>query len=266
MIHVIKTQDLTVSYDNQVVALEGVNLELAGPTITGIIGPNGAGKSTFVKAILNMVDHDGQVFLDGVPAKKMLKKVAYVGQKSDIDFNFPIKVKECVSLGTYSNLGIFRKVSKKEWNKVEKALAQVGLSDFANRQISALSGGQFQRVLMARCLVQEADYIFLDEPFTGIDSVSEEIIMKILKDLKNQGKTVLIVHHDLHKVRRYFDQLIIINKQLIAVGPTEQVFNDQNMKAAYGDSVYFGKGGDQVWPWFMSLLRMCRPCIICRMR
>jgi len=164
----------------------------------------------------------------------------------DIDFNFPIKVKECVSLGTYSNLGIFRKVSKKEWNKVEKALAQVGLSDFANRQISALSGGQFQRVLMARCLVQEADYIFLDEPFTGIDSVSEEIIMKILKDLKNQGKTVLIVHHDLHKVRRYFDQLIIINKQLIAVGPTEQVFNDQNMKAAYGDSVYFGKGGDLV--------------------
>ena len=99
---------------------------------------------------------------------------------------------------------------------------------------------------MARCLVQEADYIFLDEPFTGIDSVSEEIIMKILKDLKNQGKTVLIVHHDLHKVRRYFDQLIIINKQLIAVGPTEQVFNDQNMKAAYGDSVYFGKGGDLV--------------------
>ena len=173
----IKTQDLTVSYDNQVVALEGVNLELAGPTITGIIGPNGAGKSTFVKAILNMVDHDGQVFLDGVPA---------------------------------------------------------------------LSGGQFQRVLMARCLVQEADYIFLDEPFTGIDSVSEEIIMKILKDLKTQGKTVLIVHHDLHKVRRYFDQLIIINKQLIAVGPTEQVFNDQNMKAAYGDSVYFSKGGDLV--------------------
>ena len=113
----IKTQNLTVSYDNQVVALEGVNLELAGPTITGIIGPNGAGKSTFVKAILDMVDHDGQVFLDGVPAKKMLKKVAYVGQKSDIDFNFPIKVKECVSLGTYSNLGIFRKVSKKEWNK-----------------------------------------------------------------------------------------------------------------------------------------------------
>ena len=243
MIHVIKTQDLTVSYDNQVVALEGVNLELAGPTITGIIGPNGAGKSTFVKAILNMIDHDGQVFLDGVPATKMLKKVAYVGQKSDIDFNFPIKVKECVSLGTYSNLGIFRKVSKKEWNKVEKALAQVGLSDFANRQISALSGGQFQRVLMARCLVQEADYIFLDEPFTGIDSVSEEIIMKTLRQLRKDGKTILIVHHDLSKVVAYFDQVLLLNKKVVAFGSTESTFTKENMQKTYGSQLFMN-GGD----------------------
>ena len=127
--------------------------------------------------------------------------------------------------------------------KVAEALEIVGLSDYADRQISQLSGGQFQRVLIARCLVQEADYIFLDEPFVGIDSVSEEIIMNTLRDLKKAGKTVLIVHHDLSKVPHYFDQVLLLNRELIDLGPTEETFTETNLKKAYGSKLFFN-GGD----------------------
>ena len=123
------------------------------------------------------------------------------------------------------------------------ALEIVGLSDYADRQISQLSGGQFQRVLIARCLVQEADYIFLDEPFAGIDSISEEIIMNTLRDLKKAGKTVLIVHHDLSKVPHYFDQVLLLNRELVAIGSTEETFTEANLKKAYGSKLFFN-GGD----------------------
>ena len=123
------------------------------------------------------------------------------------------------------------------------ALEIVGLSDYADRQISQLSGGQFQRVLIARCLVQEADYIFLDEPFAGIDSISEEIIMNTLRDLKKAGKTVLIVHHDLSKVPHYFDQVLLLNRELIDLGPTEETFTEANLKKAYGSKLFFNGGG-----------------------
>ena len=175
--------------------------------------------------------------------KKALKKVAYVEQKIHIDYNFPIKVKECVSLGLYPSIPLFHTLKASHWKKVADALEIVGLSDYAERQISQLSGGQFQRVLIARCLVQEADYIFLDEPFAGIDSISEEIIMNTLRDLKKAGKTVLIVHHDLGKVPHYFDQVLLLNKELIAFGPTKETFNQANLKQAYGDRLFFN-GGD----------------------
>ena len=176
----IRIENLSVSY-KETLALKDISLVLQGPTITGIIGPNGAGKSTLLKGMLNIIPHQGQAFLDDKEVKKSLHRIAYVEQKINIDYNFPIKVKECVSLGLFPSIPLFRSLNVKHWKKVKEALEIVGLADYAERQISQLSGGQFQRVLIARCLVQEADYILLDEPFVGIDSVSEEIIMNTLR-------------------------------------------------------------------------------------
>ena len=238
----IRIENLSVSY-KETLALKDISLVLQGPTITGIIGPNGAGKSTLLKGMLGIIPHQGQAFLDDKEVKKSLHRIAYVEQKINIDYNFPIKVKECVSLGLFPSIPLFRSLNSKHWKKVQEALEIVDLADYAERQISQLSGGQFQRVLIARCLVQEADYILLDEPFVGIDSVSEEIIMNTLRDLKKAGKTVLIVHHDLGKVAHYFDQVLLLNKDLIAFGPTKEIFNQANLKQAYGDRLFFN-GGD----------------------
>ena len=238
----IRIENLSVSY-KETLALKDISLVLQGPMITGIIGPNGAGKSTLLKSMLGIIPHEGHAFIDDKEMNKSLKKVAYVEQKIHIDYNFPIKVKECVSLGLYPSIPLFHTLKASHWKKVAEALEIVGLSDYADRQISQLSGGQFQRVLIARCLVQEADYILLDEPFVGIDSVSEEIIMNTLRDLKKAGKTVLIVHHDLGKVPHYFDQVLLLNKELIALGPTKEAFTKANLKQAYGDRLFFN-GGD----------------------
>ena len=238
----IRIENLSVSY-KETLALKDISLVLQGPTITGIIGPNGAGKSTLLKSMLGIIPNEGHAFIDDKEMNKSLKKVAYVEQKIHIDYNFPIKVKDCVSLGLYPSIPLFHTLKASHWKKVAEALEIVGLSDYAGRQISQLSGGQFQRVLIARCLVQEADYILLDEPFVGIDSVSEEIIMNTLRDLKKAGKTVLIVHHDLGKVPHYFDQVLLLNKELIAFGPTKETFTKANLKQAYGDRLFFN-GGD----------------------
>ncbi len=238
----IRIENLSVSY-KETLALKDISLALHGPTITGIIGPNGAGKSTLLKGMLGIIPHQGQAFLDDKEVKKSLHRIAYVEQKINIDYNFPIKVKECVSLGLFPSIPLFRSLNAKHWKKVQEALEIVGLADYAERQISQLSGGQFQRVLIARCLVQEADYILLDEPFVGIDSVSEEIIMNTLRDLKKAGKTVLIVHHDLSKVPHYFDQVLLVNREVIAFGPTKETFTEAHLKEAYGNRLFFS-GGD----------------------
>ena len=238
----IEMKNLSVSYQGQL-ALEPTSLTIKGPTITGIIGPNGAGKSTIIKCMLGIVESEGQTFLDRKPMKQELSKIAYVEQKIHIDYNFPIKVKECVSLGLYPKIKLFQRLKASDWEKVARALKIVGLEDFAERQISQLSGGQFQRVLIARCLVQEADYIFLDEPFVGIDSVSEEIIMATLRQLRKAGKTILIVHHDLSKVVAYFDQVLLLNKKVVAFGSTESTFTKENMQKTYGSQLFMN-GGD----------------------
>ena len=238
----IEMKNLSVSYQGQL-ALEPISLTIKGPTITGIIGPNGAGKSTLIKGMLGIVESEGQTFLDRTPMKQELSKIAYVEQKIHIDYNFPIKVKECVSLGLYPKIKLFQRLKASDWEKVARALKIVGLEDFAERQISQLSGGQFQRVLIARCLVQEANYIFLDEPFVGIDSVSEEIIMETLRQLRKAGKTILIVHHDLSKVVAYFDQVLLLNKEVIAFGSTESTFTKENMQKTYGSQLFMN-GGD----------------------
>ena len=238
----IEMKNLSVSYQGQL-ALEPTSLTIKGPTITGIIGPNGAGKSTLIKGMLGIVESEGQTFLDTKPMKQELSKIAYVEQKIHIDYNFPIKIKECVSLCLYPKIKLFQRLKASDWEKVARALKIVGLEDFAERQISQLSGGQFQRVLIARCLVQEADYIFLDEPCVGIDSVSEEIIMETLRQLRKAGKTILIVHHDLSKVVAYFDQVLLLNKEVIAFGSTESTFTKENMQKTYGSQLFMN-GGD----------------------
>lgn len=237
----IKCTNVDVFY-NDVHALNNISFSVDGPSITGVIGPNGAGKSTLLKSILNIIPHHGKVEIAQQASKKRLQNVAYVEQKSAIDFTFPITVSECVSLGLYPKLGVFRRMKPADWKKIQQALTTLGIADLTKCQISELSGGQFQRVLLARCLVQQAEYIFLDEPFVGIDAVSEDIIMATLRELKASGKTILIVHHDLSKVRDYFDHLIILDKALIAMGKTADVFTKPNLVKAYGDTI-FVEGG-----------------------
>ena len=238
----IEIKNLTVTYKDTP-ALDNINVTLSKSKIIGIVGPNGAGKSTLIKAVLNIISSKGIIKIDDKLSKDQLGSVAYVEQKINIDYNFPIKVRECVSLGIYPKIGLFKNLNKSDWQKVDEALKLVGLEEFSNRQISELSGGQFQRVLMARCLVQEAKYIFLDEPFVGIDSVSEEIIMNTLRKLRDNGHTILIVHHDLRKVHAYFDEVLLLNKKLISYGNTKETFTRENLTNTYGTDLFFMGGG-----------------------
>lgn len=233
-----QANQISVSYHNdEQFAVEKVTFAIEEPAIIGIIGPNGAGKSTLIKAMLDLIPHEGAISFDNQTLKQFQKKIAYVEQKSAIDATFPITVKECVSLGLYPQMHFYQRIKKTDWQKVESALEAVSMLEFKERQIGELSGGQFQRVLIARTLVQGADLIFLDEPFVGIDVVSEEIIMNLLEELKNAGKYIFIVHHDLSKVETYFDQLILMKQKLIAVGPTKQVFTPEKLTQAFGQSL-----------------------------
>lgn len=241
----ITIKNVGVSYAMQPHVLKDCNATIEGPTITGIIGPNGAGKSTLLKAILGLIQSSGEILIDGEPAKKVLQKIAYVEQKSQIDFTFPITIRECVALGRTVKKKPLQRLTKEDWEKVDTAIEEVGLTDLASRQIGALSGGQFQRVLLARCMVQEAQYIFLDEPFVGIDMLSEKVIMTILRKWKEEGKTILMVNHDLSKVKEYFDQVILVKHAIVASGKTEEVFIKKYLDDVYGGSVYIPQGGEQ---------------------
>jgi len=241
----ITIKNVGVSYAMQPHVLKDCNATIEGPTITGIIGPNGAGKSTLLKAILGLIQSSGEILIDGEPTKKVLQKIAYVEQKSHIDFTFPITIRECVALGRTVKKKPLQRLTKEDWEKVDAAIEEVGLTDLASRQIGALSGGQFQRVLLARCMVQEAQYIFLDEPFVGIDMLSEKVIMTILRKWKEEGKTILMVNHDLSKVKEYFDQVILVKHAIVASGKTEDVFVTKYLDDVYGGSVYIPQGGEQ---------------------
>ena len=241
----ITIKNVGVSYAMQPHVLKNCNATIEGPTITGIIGPNGAGKSTLLKAILGLIQSSGEILIDGEPTKKVLQKIAYVEQKSHIDFTFPITIRECVALGRTVKKKPLQRLTKEDWEKVDAAIEEVGLTDLASRQIGALSGGQFQRVLLARCMVQEAQYIFLDEPFVGIDMLSEKVIMTILRKWKEEGKTILMVNHDLSKVKEYFDQVILVKHAIVASGKTEDVFVTKYLDDVYGGSVYIPQGGEQ---------------------
>ncbi|AIQ33436.1 hypothetical protein R50345_01470 [Paenibacillus sp. FSL R5-0345] len=243
----IEIRNLNVDYFGNS-ALENVNIDIPFGYTVGIIGPNGAGKSTFIKSLLEVIKkRSGTVMVEGRDISEYKRKIAYVPQKNDIDLTFPITVKDTVLTGTYPNLKIFQRPGKQERQCVEECMTMVDISDLANKQISNLSGGQLQRVFIARALAQKADVFFLDEPFVGIDLVSEKIIVKLLKQLREEGKTILIVHHDLHEVEEYFDKVIILNKKLIAFGDVKDTFTPENILSAYGASlgnlVIKGMGG-----------------------
>lgn len=233
----LDVKNITVTYDGSSNVVDNVSFSIMQPSLIGVLGPNGAGKSTLIKGMLKLIPSKGQLFFNGEPLKKVQRKIAYVEQKSAIDYSFPITVKECVSLGLYPSLKMFQKIKSSDWQKVDAALEKVKMLKYRDRQIGELSGGQFQRVLIARTLIQQADLIFLDEPFVGIDATSERIIMDILSQFKTSGKTIIIVHHDLGKVEQYFDHIIMMDKKLIACGPTQNVFTKTNLIQTYGNSI-----------------------------
>lgn len=229
----VEVRNLHVSYyGNEVIS--NVTFSIESGKLVGIIGPNGAGKSTLMKAVLGLIPKDkGDILFYGKSIKTIQKKIAYVPQRNDIDWDFPITVHDTVLLGTYPSLGLFRRPKRQEKQFALECLQQVGMEDFSERQIGELSGGQQQRVFLARALAQKAELFFLDEPFVGIDAASEKMIINILKDLRKEGKTVFVVHHDLTKVEDYFDDLVLINKELIESGPVKTVFRPELMTKAY---------------------------------
>lgn len=230
----LKIHELTVHYRGTPV-LWDVHLEIPQAKMIGIIGPNGAGKSTLIKAILELVKRSsGTILLQGKRLHTVRTKIAYVPQKEVVDWDFPITVEELVLMGLYPQIGMFKWITLEHRKMVAEYLEMVGMEGLAKRQISELSGGQQQRAFFARALLQDADIYFLDEPFAGIDQVSEKIILQILHTLRDQGKTIFMVHHDLTTVEHYFDWVILLNVRLIASGPIDEVFTQENITKAYG--------------------------------
>ena len=240
----LEIKNLSVTYQNNVKALEDVTVTVPSGKLVGIIGPNGAGKSTLLKGILGMVEKSGSVSFNDKPINEVQQEVAYVEQKGNLDMDFPITVLQTVLLGTYPKLGWIKRPGKREKEVALDALERVGMKEFGSRQISELSGGQFQRILLARTLAQDAELIFLDEPFSGIDIKSEGIIMEQLFELRDQGKTILIVHHDLTKVGQYFDGLILLNQKLIASGKVDEVMTNDNLAKVFGEGAFTDLGGN----------------------
>lgn len=233
----INVRNLSVAYQGKK-ALEEIEVSINPKKITGIIGPNGAGKSTFMKALLEMIPkQSGVIRFADKTVRQVRQEIAYVAQRNELDLSFPIDVLGVVLLGTYPLLSIGQRPGKKEKERAKQALKKVRMEAYETRQISELSGGQLQRIFIARALAQGATWIFLDEPFVGIDAVSEKKIFAILKEMREEGKTIIIVHHDLHKVEEYFDDVILLNKQLVAVGPVDQVFTADNLQLAYGEVI-----------------------------
>lgn len=232
----LQVHQLTVNYDKTPV-LWDISLTIPKGKIVGIIGPNGAGKSTFIKTALGLVQPiSGKVEFFGLSFKEFQKRIAYIPQRESVDWDFPITVYQLVMMGRYGLLGILNRPGKDDRAIVHQTLEHVGLSAYAQRQISQLSGGQQQRAFIARALVQEAEIYFMDEPFAGIDMATESTLMKIINELKNSGKTIFIVHHDLNSIESYFDWVIMLNMRLIASGPVTETFNSDTLNMTYGTS------------------------------
>lgn len=232
--YVIKTQDLTVAYEEEPVLLE-TTMQMPKGKMTAIIGPNGAGKSTLLESLLNFIQPiKGQVeYYGGQTYDEVKDNISYVPQKQAVDWNFPATVLDVVLMGRYGKVGLFKRLSKKDKQIALDQLEAVEMGEFVNRQINQLSGGQKQRVFLARALASSADIFLLDEPLAGVDMKTEKIIMSLLKQLTTEGKTVVVVHHDLQTIREYFDYVVFLNKSTIAQGSVQEAFHDENIKATF---------------------------------
>ena len=239
----LSVDDLTVAYDEKP-AIWDIDLDVPEGVLMAIVGPNGAGKSSLIKAALNLIPRAaGTVTIYGEPYEAARSLVGYVPQRGSVDWDFPTSVLDVVTMGLYGKLGWFRRPGRAERELALGALEQVGLVDFAERQISQLSGGQQQRAFLARALVQDAQIYFMDEPFAAVDAVTENAIVSILRRLNERGKTVLVVHHDLQTVAEYFDWVTLLNVEIIATGPTAETFTLENLRKTYGGRVSYLHGG-----------------------
>ena len=229
----LSIKDLTVAFGQKPV-LWDIDLCIPKGSLTAIVGPNGAGKSTLLKAALGIIKPiAGRVDVFGQPFKRQLSQIAYVPQRNSVDWDFPTNVLDVVLMGTYGDLGLFKRPGKNEKKRALEALEKVCMQPFASRQISQLSGGQQQRVFLARALVQNASVYVMDEPFVGVDAVTEKAIVKLLKSLRDEQKTVIVVHHDLQTIEEYFDWVCLLNVRQIAYGKTSDVFTEENLKLTY---------------------------------
>ncbi len=243
MMNALEVEQLSAAYRKTTV-LHDVSFKVPSGSLTGIVGPNGAGKSTLIKALLEMHPRlSGKIAFFESTFKKKKSKVGYVPQRGSVDWDFPTDALDVVMMGMYGQIGWFKRPKRSHREKALKALDQVGMSAFADRQINELSGGQQQRVFLARALIQDADLYFMDEPLAGVDAATERAIMTILRQLKNEGKTVLVVHHDLQTVEDYFDSVLFLNRTVIAHGETASTFTVSNIETTYGGTVRWLKEG-----------------------
>jgi manganese/zinc/iron transport system ATP- binding protein len=234
MAHPLSISRLSVAYHKKPV-LRDITFDAPEGELIGIVGPNGAGKSTLIKAALGLIPKiGGEALFFGRPYGEARKRVGYVPQRESVDWDFPTNALDVVMMGRYGHLGWFRRPGAKERRIALESLEQVGMADYADRQISQLSGGQQQRVFLARALAQDAELYFMDEPFAAVDAATEKAIVELLGSLKRQGKTVLVVHHDLSTVKEYFDWVMLLNEVLVASGPVESTFTAELLQHTYG--------------------------------
>jgi manganese/zinc/iron transport system ATP- binding protein len=230
----LEIRSLNVAYHRKMV-LWDADLKIRSGRTTAIVGPNGAGKSTLLKAALGLIPSaSGEILFYGEPLKKVRSRVAYVPQRESVDWDFPVSARDVVAMGLYKKIGWCLPVRARHRRMADEALADVGLADFAGRQISQLSGGQQQRVFLARALAQKAELHLMDEPFASVDAATEQAILALLKRLKEQGGTVVCVHHDLDTVAEYFDDVILLNMRVVAQGPASEVLTAENLRKTYG--------------------------------
>lgn len=246
--YALDVTDLTVAYQDKPV-LWDIDLQLPPGVLMAIVGPNGAGKTTLIKAILGLLKPvAGQTLIYGQPYAAQRRLVGYVPQRGSVDWDFPTSVLDVVMMGRYGQLGWFRRPGREERESALEALQKVGMARFADRQISQLSGGQQQRTFLARALVQDAQVYFMDEPFQGVDATTERAIVELLKELRGQGKSVIVVHHDLQTVPEYFDWAMLLNVSRIAAGPVGKVFTEENLRRTYGGRIGFLAGNGTTNP------------------
>ncbi|MFZ4452968.1 metal ABC transporter ATP-binding protein [Salibacterium aidingense] len=235
----LDVQNITVAYENSTV-LENAAFSVPQGKLVGIVGPNGAGKSTLLKAVLDLVPklHGRAVFF-GENLKKVRSKIGYVPQRGEVDWDFPTNALDVVTMGRYGQLGLFRRPRKQDKDIAFHSLKELGMEQYAKRQIRQLSGGQQQRVFLARAMAQDASLYIMDEPFAGVDAKTERAIIQLMQKWKQKNKTIIVVHHDLQTAQEYFDWMILLNKHVMAHGATKEVFTKEKLQEAYGGQLAF---------------------------